>query len=368
MKATERVLKRAIAEQAQSRFITNREHGLSTEQRREFLAWLQASPMHVREYLAVAKLAVDLRAALQSVDTPVEELVAAALNEPDDNVVALDARKPARTSSRKRDDQPQETMDRVRRVAVLAASISALAVAGLGWWSVTKMPLQKDYRTAHGEQRAVRLDDGSVLHLNTDSIVHVNYSRAERRIEVKRGQILFKVVKDEQRPFRVTVGSTEVVAVGTEFDVRRARDDVFVTVVAGAVAVKKIASALSDVAAAAAVAAPVRLMAGQQARMSASKAVDIRPVDVRRAVAWVQQIIMFDGETLQNVAAEFNRYGMTQLIIEDPRVATLRISGVFNAYDLDSFVLYLENLKGLEIHRDVNEVRISLARTATTDH
>jgi transmembrane sensor len=91
-------------------------------------------------------------------------------------------------------------------------------------------------------------------------------------------------------------------------------------------------------------------------------AVDVRIVDVRPAVAWVQQKIVFESQTLQSVVSEFNRYGTTQLVIEDAEAAKLRISGIFNAYDLESFVLYLETLRGLEVHRDLNLIRISLAR------
>jgi transmembrane sensor len=373
MNTTERVLTRAIAEQAQAWFISNREHELSAEQRQEFLTWLQASPMHVREYLAVAKLAIDLRSAACSVNEPTEELIGAAWEEQEDNVVALDARAPSSGSSpQARYQLHADSFARRRRFAI-AAGIGAITVAGLGWWSVTQMPAHNAYRTAHGEQRAVHLEDGSLLHLNTDSVVHVDYSKAERAVEVERGQVLFKVAKDKLRAFRVTVGATEVVAVGTEFDVRRTNDDVIVTVVEGTVAVMKLTGAQSNSSGAVGTATPVQLTAGQQARVAAGafrskyKAVDVRAVDVRRAVAWVQQMITFDRETLQNIAAEFNRYGATQLVIEDSRVATVRISGIFNAYDLDSFVLYLENLKGLKVHRDMNEVRISLARTATMD-
>jgi transmembrane sensor len=81
----------------------------------------------------------------------------------------------------------------------------------------------------------------------------------------------------------------------------------------------------------------------------------------------VVQKIMFEHETLQNVAAEFNRYGSTQLIIEDAQIATLRISGIFHAYDLESFVLYLESLRGLQVQRDVDRIRISLARNSDKD-
>jgi transmembrane sensor len=368
MNATERLVMQAITEQAQAWYIANREHDLSAERRCEFFAWLRKSPAHVREYLAVAKLADDLRAVTYCIDVPTEDLIAAACNELDDNVVTLALRPSARESLLDDRHESHAVARGPRFAAALAAAIGTLAIAILGWWSATQLPLHKDYLTVHGEQRTIRLDDGSVLHLNSNSIVRVDYTKAERGIVVKHGEALFKVVNDKTRPFRVRADATEVIAVGTEFDVRRVSDTVVVTVVEGSVSVAKIADSQSGSAGAAKLPRPLRLAAGQQARVvsgplpAAHKAIDVRIVDVRSTVAWVQQKIVFERETLQNVTAEFNRYGTTQLVIEDSKIATLRITGTFNVYDLDSFVLYLETLKGLEVHRDMNRIRISLAR------
>jgi len=368
MNASERAVTQAIAQQAQAWFITNRENLLSTEQQYEFLAWLQSSPMHVREYLAYAKLAVDLRAVTRSIDAPLHELVAAAHSEPDDTVVAFAGR--VSTEESWTDPEFRSRPPRLRRSRgrILAAVASVVSIALLGWWMSTQLMLQEIYLTGHGEQRIVRLDDGSVLHINSDSRVRVDYSAAQREIVMEQGQALFRVAKDDVRAFRVRAGGTEVVAVGTEFDVRRLRDEVLVTVVEGSVAVLKVMGSKLGSTDAATTPAPLQLAAGQQARVvndllpTVRRTIDVRAVDVRPAVAWVEQKIMFDRETLQNVAAEFNRYGATQLSIEDGQIAMLRISGVFNAYDLDSFVLYLQSLKGLKVHRDAHWIRISLDR------
>ena len=94
MNASERVVARAVAEQARVWLITNRERELSDEQRGEFLAWLRASPMHVREYLVVAGLAAELRSMASTIDTETDELVAMARTEQDDNVTFMAGRPP----------------------------------------------------------------------------------------------------------------------------------------------------------------------------------------------------------------------------------------------------------------------------------
>jgi transmembrane sensor len=243
--------------------------------------------------------------------------------------------------------------------------VGALAIAVLSGWMLAQRPMHKEYRTVHGEQRVVQLEDGSMLHINSDSIVAVDYTQSERSVSMARGQVLFKVARDEVRPFRVRAGATDVVAVGTEFDVRRLSEDVLVTVVEGSVRVMQATDLdrIPDLTPP----APLQLDAGQQARVlrgvvpDAHTAVDVRRLDVRPAIAWIQQKIVFESQTLQSVASEFNRYGTTQLVIEDAEAANLRISGVFNTYDLESFVLYLETLQELKVRRDPDRILISLA-------
>src|SRR5687767_4068831 len=75
MKASERVVTRVIEEQARAWLISNRESGQSPESRAEFLAWLQASPMHMCAYLAIAKVAAELQSVSQAFDTPIEQLI-----------------------------------------------------------------------------------------------------------------------------------------------------------------------------------------------------------------------------------------------------------------------------------------------------
>lgn len=363
MKASERVVARVIAAQARVWLITNRQRELSEEQRGEFLAWLRTSPMHVREYLVLAELAAEMRSVASTLDTDTDELVALAQADPEDNVTFMTAA-PAAVDEWPDSSPPRTNRRKALRLTAIAASVGALAIAVLSGWILAQRPMHKEYRTVHGEQRVVQLEDGSMLHINSDSIVLVDYTQAERSVSMARGQVLFKVARDEVRPFRVRAGATDVVAVGTEFDVRRMSEDVLVTVVEGSVRVMKVTDLepITDI-----TPAPLQLDAGQQARVvrglvpDAQPTVDVRMLDVRPAIAWIQQKIVFESQTLQSVASEFNRYGTTQLVIEDAEAANLRISGVFNTYDLESFVLYLETLQELEVRRDPNRILISLS-------
>ena len=93
-----------------------------------------------------------------------------------------------------------------------------------------------------------------------------------------------------------------------------------------------------------------------------------RRLDARMAIAWLRRQIAFEDEPLAQVAAEFNRYGATSFVIEDAGVRALPISGVFDAYDADSFAAFLETLKGVVVQRAPGTIRVRSLASAQSGH
>lgn len=100
--------------------------------------------------------------------------------------------------------------------AVLSAAAAALVVvlaapeAALRW--------QADAIAGTGELRVMTLADGSHISLSPGSAVSIDYSAAERRIGLLRGQAWFDV-QDDPRPFRVAARHVETTDIGTAFEV-----------------------------------------------------------------------------------------------------------------------------------------------------
>lgn len=118
---------------------------------------------------------------------------------------------------------------------------SVLAVAlGLGLFSGLDHPAtyNAEFRTALGERRQVALPDGSLMDLNSRSVVAVHYVKGQRGIELKQGEAMFSVEHDTSRPFVVDAGAGQVTVTGTRFDVRRDDDQTRVVVEAGTVKVQ----------------------------------------------------------------------------------------------------------------------------------
>ena len=331
----------AIAEQASEWFVENRAGPLDREARLRFMAWLKTSPVHVAEYLAIAGLASDLKTAANTMEIPLEQLLERARAETD-SVVTLDPSKLGHL--------PPTTRPRRFWSLAAAATLAVVAVAAALWLTRDgeRFGLPKTYSTAHGERSERMLPDGSVLHLNTDSKVTVHYSRGERVVTLDRGEALFQVTHEDARGFRVAAGNAQILAVATQFDVYRRSGATLVTVVEGTVAVYTGQPPLPTA---------LRLSADFQVEVRGEVGLP-RPVDARAAVAWLKRQIAFEEKPLGEVAAEFNRYGRVRLEIDDETVRALPISGVFDAYDTDSFVAFLQTLNGVVVEKSPSRIAV----------
>jgi transmembrane sensor len=340
-----------IAAQAAEWFVANREP-LDAAQKAAFGEWLRRSARHEEEYLTLLRLARRLqRAATEppSVEALLEE--------------ARSAQAGVRPIGARRRSPPAF----LRRPWLYAAAAAGLAcVAVLMFRGVERRPPQsaqvpsQDYLTRHGQELTQSLADGSLLRLDTDSAVTVHYQRGLRDVEIRRGQALFTVAHDPGRPFRVTAGSAQVVAIGTEFNVYLQGEVTLVTVVEGHVSVGPAGGAGSgggEPATGSAV--PVEIAAGQQVRVvHGLLAAPPAQVDTRRVMAWLHRQIAFEHEALSVVAAEFSRYSAAPVVIESPELRTLAVSGVFNVDDSESFVAFLRSLKGVGVEVTPGRIRV----------
>ena len=352
MTPTQEQIRSAIAEQAGEWFVANHTGPLDEQGRTDFVAWLRTSPVHVEEYLGVALIARDLPAATSDPDVSLETLLAQA--RADERVVSFEPPQPARELHQKR------TWPGPAWAAAAFAACAMVVFAGLITWLMRDgqlLGLPKTYRTAHGEQNRVRLPDGTVVHLNTDSAVTVRYGRKERVVDVDQGEALFQVAHPDGRRFRVVAGVAQVLDIATEFDVFRQTSATVVTVVEGEVAVLEargsppIGPAVPPDA--------QRVGAGYQLRIDAGRAsAQPMPVDVSQTLAWLHHKIVFEQRPLGEVAEEFNRYARIPVVIEDATLRALPISGVVDAYDTDSFMTFLATLEGVRVERTATRIRV----------
>ena len=194
-------------------------------------------------------------------------------------------------------------VERPRRRAVVRYAVAASVVAialGLGLFSGLDQPTpySAQFSTRVGEHRQVALPDGSVMDLNSRSVVAVHYEKGRRGVEIKQGEAMFSVEHDTRRPFIVVAGAGQVTVTGTRFDVRRDDDQTRVVVEAGTV---KVQGRSTD--------QRVTLTAGRGTHVdSQGQVAAAYAVNADELTAWRSGKLVFNNATLGEVAREVSRY------------------------------------------------------------
>jgi len=221
----------------------------------------------------------------------------------------------------------------------IAAALATLAILGAGggtWWMVNR---PQTYETTLGERRVVPLSDGSQVWLDSDSKVAIRYTSDARKLELLRGQARFDVAHNVARPFSVKARDETVVATGTSFNIDLTGSDTLVTLIEGHVAILDGAGRRSTPVQTRQQFSPphtVDLVAGQELDVMAAAPPIIKTVDLERATAWEDGRLVFENEPLSMAALRISRSSARRVSV-DPAVANLKISGVFNAGDVDGF-------------------------------
>ncbi|WP_339544001.1 FecR family protein [Pseudomonas sp. RA_35y_Pfl2_P32] len=214
-----------------------------------------------------------------------------------------------------------------RRVRKLGSGIaSVLLVIGLGLFAGERyLPLDywlADQRTATGEQRTLRLADGTLINLNTHSALDVRFDEKQRRIVLQEGEILIETGHNDARPFIVETRDGQMRALGTRFLVKREDHGTRLSVLQSAVAARPQVRADEQI-----------LKEGQQVLMRRDGLGPLLAL-TPGSDAWTRGMLVVDNVRLKDLIHELDRYRPGHLGV-DPDVADLRITGSFPLHNTD---------------------------------
>lgn len=346
-----------ISAEAVDWFVQLQEPAAADTDRQSFSEWLLRSPAHVEEYLRVSCSWCLANVGAEGSLGAAALIAAAKEHHETDNVVPLPGRFVQRPV-RGRVESGGGLRGRMWRTALAASLVAGIALwAGyLTWYSSTT------FQTVVGEQRSFALQDGSIVFLNTNSLVRVGWLPTQRHIELVRGEARFKVAKDARRPFIVATATAGVRAVGTVFNVRAEPLSTQVAVLEGQVevtvapanepaAVALVATSMESAAVPSETLARVRLAAGERADVSSHGIQTNAGPPIESVMAWTERRLVFRDQSLSSVIREFNRYRTYPLVLDDPALAGMRISGVFDLNDTESLIAYLGAYEVVQIAR-----------------
>ncbi len=223
-----------------------------------------------------------------------------------------------------------------RTIGALVVAASLVAVVGL-WWDMN--PPVRIYDTKVGEPQRIELADGSRVELDADSRLSVQYRRGARALVLERGQALFTVESDAERPFTVAVAGGSVTAVGTVFDVQRLGTGARVILVEGVVRVAQSQGRHSR---------DWTLQAGQSVMVGGG---DAGPVsnDAVAATRWVEGLRVFERTPVSDAVEALNRHGRERIVLVGTGWGGMKISGSFRVDDTRGFAMALAKIYPIDV-------------------
>lgn len=227
----------------------------------------------------------------------------------------------------------------------LRAAAAILLLVGV--WAVARnfysgrIASQNITVAAGAERRLTTLPDGSKVWVNRNSTLSYapDFNQAERVVQLQ-GEAFFEVKKDHGRPFAVLANDTRTRVLGTSFNVRAyaSEDSVEVAVVTGRVAFSPTRHRLG-------VPDSVVLTPGLRGviRQTTPTAAVQKPITDPNFRAWQQQELVFDNQSLGQVAQTLSRYYGTPVALSTPGLARCRFTGTFHQAELPQ-VLHVVSL------------------------
>ena len=216
----------------------------------------------------------------------------------------------------------QSQAGRRQRHATLAL---LLAVVGLGASQpdfVLKLTA-KHYQSAKGDMLSIKLSDGGVIKLNTDSDLRVADIFGWRKAWLEKGEAWFTIHHQPEQAFEVVAGSGRIRDIGTQFNVFTDADKTTVTVLEGEVAI-----ATGD-------SQPLTITANQQSGFDKLGRINEKTeINAESIGSWRSGVLIFQNQRLAEVLQQLSRYHQAEFITLDPALGNLTISGRFSTTDL----------------------------------
>ncbi|MDO6560762.1 FecR family protein [Paraglaciecola chathamensis] len=233
--------------------------------------------------------------------------------------------------------------------------------------------IESTYQTSVGEIDTITLPDGSVLALNTNTIVGMKYTNSVRVLELTKGEINIDVAHDASRPLSVLVNGKVIQAVGTVFNIEARGNLTELIVTDGKVLVedKSTNQYKSDIAnkkinlpiTSLAVSRGEKIDLRKNMTEGASEnIIKLSPEEIISSLAWQDKKLIFRGEKLSHAIAEINRYTDTKLSLDNNEsLKNINVIGVFKTGEIvDLLDQFKKNFKIQYTKKNKNEITLYL--------
>lgn len=208
----------------------------------------------------------------------------------------------------------------LRRRGLWVGGLMAACVVGAMAWPEIRLQIISDYHTGAGQTQTITLEDGSSVHLDARSAIRI--ADRGRHVTLVGGRAFFDVVHDEAAPFTVIADEMRVVDVGTQFDVSLRTDAIGVALAEGIVDVTYPEGTTR-------MAQAGQSLTYDRVRQQASLETGV----AGNIATWREGRLLVEDASVAEAVDQIRPYYKGMIVLTNTRLASKRITGVFDVRD-----------------------------------
>jgi transmembrane sensor len=254
-------------------------------------------------------------------------------------------------------DQPYTRKARLTFLRIAAAILFLAVTAAVIYLVISKPDYSIQQVSSVNQHIEIRLSDGSIVLLNTGSVLDFSRELHPKRREVElTGEAYFNIARNEKAPFCVSLDRLTVQVLGTSFNIKETGNgNTVVSVLAGKVAFYENNNTDNS----------IQLIAGQKGTFNVSTGkFSKETLDPDSTFFWDQAKLNFKHQSLDTVFIELEKAFHKKFVIADKNMLRNKFTSDCEGADLDEIldemsILYniQYNIKGdtVYIQKTMNE-------------
>ncbi len=226
--------------------------------------------------------------------------------------------------------------------------------------------------TKRGSKSSIKLPDGTIVRLNTDSrLTYLNFTAGKNREVTLIGEAYFDVAHDSSRPFIIHTGKINIKVLGTSFNVRNYPQDkeLETSLIKGKIEVSLesrpediitlkptekliIAKELDELATA------TKVKSSIDNKVVLTSITYLRHDSLVAETSWLNDKMVFVNQPLDKIAIELERKYAITVSFKDEKVKKYRYTGVFENVSLEKVFQLIKYSKNINYKIDDKNIVI----------
>jgi transmembrane sensor len=228
----------------------------------------------------------------------------------------------------------------------VAAAILLFAISYLIYAQSTKIVFST-LKTATHQIDSVKLVDGSVIILAENSeLRYPDQFASTREIILTKGQAFFKIAKDPKHAFKVIMNKSDVVVLGTSFNIKMSETKIDLGVITGRVIFTPYQNGTTSI-----------LTAGQALTYDVAKK-EFLTKNAQNSDSWLTKELVFVDTPLEDVCKQLTDYYGADIRLQNNKHKVKKLNATFKYQSLNQVLEILNETYNIKIKKENNQINL----------